>query len=196
MDRQEQTLIALMEEYKALKAEQGRRIGFRDNLLYVTLGLFGAIASIALGDPPNPMALLVIPLVCLALGWMYLVNDEKISAIGLYVRLDLDDRIRTLIGGSADSLPLFGWETAHRDDKRRKRRKLEQLFIDELTFVVAGLVAIGVCLATVDRISVGLGLLGAIEAVLLVALGVEIVIYADLGKGRKAPKNYDFKQKS
>lgn len=36
-----------------------------------------------------------------------------------------------------------------------------------------------------------LGLLGAIEALLLLGLGVEIVIYADLGKGRAAPPNFE-----
>ena len=178
-----------MEEYKALKAEQGRRIGFRDNLLYVTLGLFGAIASVALGNPPNPSALLVIPLVCLTLGWMYLVNDEKISAIGQYIRLGLDDRIQGLMGGSADERSLFGWETAHRDDKRRKRRKLEQLFIDEVTFVVSGLLAIAIFCVMAKPVTIALGILCAIEGLLLIALGIEIVIYADLGKGRPAPPN-------
>lgn len=191
MDRQEQTLAALLEEYRALKAEQGRRIGFRDNLLYVTLGLFGAIASVALGEPPQPSALLVIPLVCLALGWMYLVNDQKISAIGLYVRLELDDRIRALMGGAADDRPLFGWETVHRDDKRRKRRKFEQLFVDLVTFVVAGLIAIAIFCAMAQPMTIAVGILCAIEALLLLGLGVEIVIYADLGKGRAAPPNFE-----
>ena len=76
MDRNEQTLQILLEEYRTLKAEQGNRIGFRDNLLYVTLGLFGAIASFALSSDENGPAFLVIPWVCFVLGWTYVVNDE------------------------------------------------------------------------------------------------------------------------
>ncbi|NJR68348.1 MAG: hypothetical protein HC771_06485 [Synechococcales cyanobacterium CRU_2_2] len=35
-------------EYDKFKAEQAQRIGFRNNLLYVTLGLFGVIIPTAL----------------------------------------------------------------------------------------------------------------------------------------------------
>lgn len=48
-------------EYDKLKAEQTQRIGFRDNLLYVTLGLFGLIIPTAISTPANYYALLVIP---------------------------------------------------------------------------------------------------------------------------------------
>jgi hypothetical protein len=40
-------------EYDKLKAEQTQRIGFRDNLLYVTLGLFGTIVSFAASNSTN-----------------------------------------------------------------------------------------------------------------------------------------------
>ena len=68
-------------EYDKLKVEQIQRIGFRDNLLYTTLGIFGAVVSFAMSNPANTYALLVVPWVCLVLGWTYVVNDEKISAI-------------------------------------------------------------------------------------------------------------------
>jgi hypothetical protein len=68
-----------------VKAEQGARVGFRDNLLYVTLTLFGCILAYAISGT-NSLALLILPWVCLIMGWMYLVNDEKISALGWYVR--------------------------------------------------------------------------------------------------------------
>ncbi|ESA36630.1 integral membrane protein [Leptolyngbya sp. Heron Island J] len=183
MDRNEHTLQILMEEYRVLKAEQSMRIGFRDNLLYVTLGIFGAIASFALTNANGYAALLVIPWVCLVMGWTYLINDEKITAIGRYVRYDLEKRVAALIGGAADEKYLFGWETAHRDDPRRKRRKHTQLFVDQVTFVISGLVALVAFWLLTSSISVFAVILSAMEAVLLIVLGLRITDYADLAKG-------------
>ncbi|MBT9310821.1 hypothetical protein [Leptothoe kymatousa] len=183
MDRNEQTLQILMDEYRVLKAEQSMRIGFRDNLLYVTLGIFGAIASFGLTNAKGATAFLVIPWVCLVMGWTYLINDEKISAIGRYVRYDLEKRVSALIGGSADEKYLFGWETAHRDDPRRKRRKYTQLFIDQVTFVISGLVALVAFWLLAGKVSAFAVVLSVVEAVLLVILGVRIADYADLAKG-------------
>lgn len=75
-----------LQEYEKLKDEQTARIGFRDNLIYVALGVFGGLASFALTDASHMYALLIVPWVCAVLGWTYLVNDEKISAIGAYIR--------------------------------------------------------------------------------------------------------------
>ncbi|MBE9065284.1 hypothetical protein IQ260_01305 [Leptolyngbya cf. ectocarpi LEGE 11479] len=183
MDRNEQTLQILMDEYRVLKAEQSMRIGFRDNLLYVTLGLFGAIASFAFTNTQGYNAFLVIPWVCLVMGWTYLINDEKISAIGRYVRHTLEKRISDLIGGSADEQYLFGWETAHRDDPRRKRRKYTQLVIDQITFVVSGLMALIVFWILASTVSAFTIILSAIEAIFLIILGLRIADYADLAKG-------------
>lgn len=183
MDRNEQTLKVLLEEYRIVKAEQSSRIGFRDNLLYVTLGLFGAIASLALSNKNGTNAFLVIPWVCIVMGWTYVVNDEKISAIGRYVRYDLEERISALIGGSADGKYLFGWETAHRKDPRRKSRKYLQLFVDLLAFVFSGLTALLVFWLLTPQPSPLIIVVSVIEAVLLIGLGFKIAIYADLAKG-------------
>lgn len=183
MDRNEQTVQILVEEYKALKEEQKSRIGFRDNLLYVTLALFGTIASIALTSPKSYPAFLVIPWVCLVLGWTYVVNDEKISAIGRHIRYTLEERISTLIGGSVDGQYLFAWETAHRDDPHRKSRKYLQLLIDEVTFVFSGLAALLIFWLLVPIASSMAITLSVIEVILLITLGVMIAIYADLAKG-------------
>jgi len=47
MDDKDQILEIFFKEYDKLKSEQAQRIGFRDNLLYVTLGLFATIISFA-----------------------------------------------------------------------------------------------------------------------------------------------------
>lgn len=109
-------------EYEKLKLEQSKRIGFRDNLLYVTLGVYGGVASFAASNPANYYAFLILPWTCLILGWTYLVNDEKVSAIGRYIRLTLVKNIKEKTGEVAPD-SLFGWETAHRNDRRRTASK-------------------------------------------------------------------------
>jgi hypothetical protein len=183
VDPKEQTLQILLEEYRVLKAEQTSRIGFRDNLLYVTLGLFGAISSFALSNSNGHHALLVVPWVCIVMGWTYVVNDEKISAIGTHIRYTLEERIVALIGSSVDSQHLFAWETAHRSDPHRKSRKYLQLFIDEVAFVFSGLTALVLFWLLSTQVSIFTVLLSVIEAVLLIGLAIKIITYADLAEG-------------
>jgi hypothetical protein len=176
-------LDVFLMEYDKLKSEQTQRIGFRDNLLYVTLGVFGAVFSYAVSSPSNYYALLVIPWVCLILGWTYLVNDEKISAIGRYIRLTLVEKVKEKTGYS-DIESIFGWEIAHRSDNRRYRRKIEQLIVDEITFALSGIFALGAFHTSVPQAALSINILAIVELLLLIVLGIEIVIYADLGKGR------------
>ncbi len=184
-NEQRQMLEVYFQEYGKLKDEQAQRIGFRDNLLYVTLGVFGGILAFAVGERANPYALLVLPWVNLILGWTYLVNDQKITAIGRYIRYKLVERVAELIGNE-DIESIFGWEIAHRSDSRRKRRKIEQLIIDEITFVFSGMAALAAFWYLEPQVpAYGVILaLCLIELILLVILGVEIFIYADLAKGR------------
>jgi len=176
-------LEVIFKEYDKLKSEQAQRIGFRDNLLYVTLGLFGTVVSFALSNPSNYYALLVIPWVCLILGWTYVVNDEKISALGRYIRYKLVDAVQKHTGYK-DLETLFGWEIAHRDDKHRKRRKIQQLIVDEITFVFSGMIALSAFWFLVSKPPLAVSILSWVEFLLLIVLGVEIFIYADLAKGR------------
>ncbi len=136
-DEQKEILEIYLQEYDKLKNEQTERIGFRDNLIYVTLVVFGGILAFALGEQVNPYALLVLPWATLVLGWTYLVNDQKISAIGKYIRIKLVNKVNVLTAKAGADIEeiesIFGWEIEHRSDKRRKRRKIEQLIIDEIT---------------------------------------------------------------
>ncbi len=183
MSDKQKILDVYLQEYNKLKEEQARRIGFRDNMLYVTLGLFGAILSFSVSGQSNYYALLVIPWVCLILGWTYLVNDEKISAIGRYIRYNLVNKIQEL-NNNTDLESIFGWEIVHRSDKRRLRRKIEQLVIDEITFVLSGITALVAFWFLVSQPSLAVNICGVVELVLLIVLAVEIIIYADLGVGR------------
>ncbi|KYC38263.1 hypothetical protein WA1_38655 [Scytonema hofmannii PCC 7110] len=188
MSDKQPMLEVYLQEYEKLKDEQTQRIGFRDNLLYVTLGVIGAIIAVAIPNKANDnqanyYALLVIPWVCLILGWTYVVNDEKITAIGRYLRLTLVEKIKELTGNT-DTESIFGWEIAHRSDPRRKRRKIEQLIVDLIAFVGSGIVALIAFWLLVSKPPLAVNLLGVIELLLLLVLGLEIVIYADLAKGK------------
>ncbi|MBG1261363.1 hypothetical protein [Nostoc commune] len=176
-------LEVIFKEYDKLKSEQAQRIGFRDNLLYVTLGLFGTIVSFAVSNPSNYYALLVIPWVCIILGWTYIVNDEKISSIGKYIRYKLVNKVKEHTGYT-DLETLFGWEIAHRNDKHRKRRKVQQLIVDEITFVFSGIIALLVFWFLVSQPPLAVTILSWVELLLLIVLGVEMLVYADLAEGR------------
>jgi len=172
-----------LKEFEKLKDEQLVRIGFRDNLLYVTIVAFGGILSFALASPENHNALLVIPWATLLLGWTYLVNDEKISAIGRYIRLTLTERMKEIIG-DVDAETLFAWEIAHRTDKNRRRRKIEQVLIDEITYVFSGITGLATFWLLVPSPHWLAQIASGIELLLLLILGIEIVVYADLARGR------------
>jgi TctA family transporter len=116
------------------------------------------------------------------------VNDQKITAIGRYIRYMLVEKVSELTGEADKGVEavesIFGWEIAHRSDPRRKRRKIEQLVIDEIAFVLSGIVALVAFLILAPQIHWLAQALGWVELVLLVILAVEIFIYADLAKGR------------
>ncbi|MES9541459.1 hypothetical protein [Actinomadura sp. NPDC000600] len=170
----------LLNEYERVKDEQKSRIGFRDNLIYATLASMAVVVGGAMRRSLDAELLVVMPPVALLLGWTYLVNDEKISAIGRYVRTDLSPRLAALVNGLDTP---FGWEVAHRDDRRRKSRKLLQFAVDQLLFFIAPMAALVVywCEGPVRAPVLTVSL---VEVVALVVLAVEIARYADLRKGR------------
>jgi hypothetical protein len=144
----ERVLQVLLQEYTSLKSEQGARIGFRDNLLYTTIAAVGAIASVALGgfsggNGPIRHAFLLVPWVTAILGWTYLANDEKITAIRRYINKSLAPRVERLIGDDPKKRFAFGWEHFHRGDSQREERKSLQLAIDLWAFVISGIGAVG-----------------------------------------------------
>ncbi len=200
MKDNEKLLQIYMQEYDKLKGEQAQRIGFRDALIYTTLGAFGAILSFVATNNLNYYALLIAPWICVILGWTYLVNDEKISAIGRYIRRDLTQRIMGIITESESTQnnpshnqddetdenqnfpTLFGWEIFHRSDEKRIRRKYEQLIIDQVTFVFSGLTALFYFWFAVDSKHLVIQVICGLELILLLVLAIEIIFYADLQK--------------
>ncbi|MFG2377289.1 hypothetical protein ACGFY9_38220 [Streptomyces sp. NPDC048504] len=55
-------------EYERLKEEQIRRIGFRDNLIYVSLAVSGAIFAYYFGGQGRSYSLLMVPFAVSVLG--------------------------------------------------------------------------------------------------------------------------------
>jgi hypothetical protein len=181
---QEGLLLSYLEEFVKLKDEQIQRMHFRDNLLYITLGALGGIMSYVVIDPSRYYLFLVIPWVCLILGWAYLTNDEKISAIGEYIRNTLTNKVGELVKVEPKTASLFGWEVAHRKGRWRLSRKIFQLIIDEITFFISGLASLKFFWSLEPNISQNVLILSLFEFVLLGALGIWIGLYADLKTDR------------
>ena len=140
MDRSESIRAVLLAEYQALKDEQVRRIQVRDNLIYATLATLAAVTVAAFRNDMDGV-LLAVPAVCFVLGWTHLINDEKVSAIGRYLRDHLAPQLESTVQGSP---LLFGWEFSHRFIRRRRSQKLVQLLANLITFCVPGLLSVGV----------------------------------------------------
>lgn len=164
----------LLAEYAHIKEEQRARIGFRDNLLYVTLAAVTAVVAVAT-QARTLQLVLALPVVCVVLGWTYLVNDEKITAIGRYIRTDLSARLQSATGMSEAA---FRWEHYYRSDSRRTSRKAVQTAVDLLAFLATPFVAlVGFWLySTAGTLLVALSLL---EAVGLLALGGLFLRYSE-----------------
>ena len=150
-------------EYDKLKAEQLQRITFRD--VQIPFSIFLGIAPIlsvafAKDNVFGFNLLLVVPVICITLGWSYVANDEKISTIGDYVREELKSRVSDAMkqensDGSASNIELseelssliFGWEGFHKGDKFKSERKVTQFIVNLLTFVLPGIIALLIFLA-------------------------------------------------
>jgi hypothetical protein len=185
----------LLIEYEQIKGEQRSRISFRDNLLYASLVSMAGVVAAALNVKGRADLLLLLPPVSVLLGWTYLVNDEKISAIGRYIRTDLAPRLTPasagsgVAGGSGGAGPgtwagvvAFGWEHAHRRDEKRRPRKLLQLAVDLTTFCVSSMSAIAIYWINGPRTAPFLSVSIA-EALAIITLAVQIIRYAELHHG-------------
>ncbi|UWE13577.1 hypothetical protein [Actinacidiphila bryophytorum] len=167
--------IVILAEYAQIKDEQRSRIGFRDNLLYVTLAAVTAVTTVA-AQTEHPDLALALPLICVVLGWTYLVNDEKISSIGRYVRTQLEPKLAAVTGSGTT---LFEWETFHRGDSRRWARKTIQTVVDLIAFLVVPFAAL-IAFWCYGRTSETLLLVASgLEAAAVAGLGLQFLIYAE-----------------
>jgi uncharacterized membrane protein YoaK (UPF0700 family) len=131
--RTDPTDLALL-EYQQLKEEQRLRITSRDNLVYATLVAVGAVCGAAL-QATSTTVLLLLPAICVVLGWTYVSNDRKVSEIGRHIRLDLVTRLPA-------SAHAFPWESAHRAGSGYTLHKILQTGVTLLTFCGPGIAAL------------------------------------------------------
>ncbi|WP_370147450.1 hypothetical protein [Streptacidiphilus sp. EB129] len=164
----------LLAEYDCLKEEQKTRIGFRDNLLYFTLAAATAVVAVTVQSGQSRL-LLFVPAICLILGWTYLVNDEKISAIGCYVRDQLGPRLGELASAHGT---VFGWEVYHRNVAGRSMRKRLQTAVDLFTYLVLPMVCTTAfwCSPTVQPLLV---LTSLVQTLALAVLGWQLLRCAE-----------------
>ncbi|WP_157249233.1 hypothetical protein [Nonomuraea typhae] len=130
----------LLLEYEHLKEEQRLRISTRDNLVYTSLAAFALVIAGAI-ETGAPAMLTLLPPVCMILGWTYLVNDDRITAIGLHIK---DAITPELVRQGHPAGGVFTWEHRHRADPRRARRKSVQLVVDLGLFCAPPLIAVAV----------------------------------------------------
>jgi hypothetical protein len=156
-------------EYKSLKDEQRDRIRARDNLSYVTLTVFAAVAFFAFGQTTTHYpTLLLLPAACFILGWTHLANDHKVTEIGHYLRDHLAPAL-------ADTTPVLAWETTHRNGVRRRYRKNIQAGVDLLTFCGTSSVAVAAYLVVTPVVPAYLAVLGGLELTGIALLALEIL---------------------
>jgi hypothetical protein len=79
-------------EQAALKAEQLERIKQRDSFLNLNIVAVGVVTAIAVQGQRQAGAWLVIPWITVILGWAYLANDDKVTAIARHLADSLDPR--------------------------------------------------------------------------------------------------------
>ncbi|MCL6667688.1 hypothetical protein [Streptomyces panaciradicis] len=172
------TYEILKVEYERLKEEQVRRIGFRDNLIYVALATAGAIFAFYFGGAGRAYTLLIPPFAISVLGWTYLVNDEKISSIGRYIREKL---LPALNGHGFTGDAVLGWESYHRSDVDRVWRKKVQIVVDIAAFCVPSAVALAIFFGK-ESPSVAGWVLGALESLTVILLIGAFVRFADYSR--------------
>jgi hypothetical protein len=168
----------LIKEYEKLKDEQRSRIEFRDHMIFLTLGANGAVFSFALEHSEYYSALLILPFVCIVLGWTYLTNDEKITSISNYLRTKLFVQIDQFsqTGGSE---VIYSWEDFLKRDIKRKKRKVAQFVIDISLFILTGLFSITSYFFLSNTFRLDSILISIIEFSFLVYLAKQFFEYAD-----------------
>lgn len=164
----------LLAEYDRIKEEQKTRIGFRDNLLYFTLAASSAVLALTVQNRQAQL-LLAVPVICLVLGWTYLVNDEKITAVGCYIRDQLGPRLAELSGAGGT---VFGWELYHRDDAGRATRKRLQTAVDLCTYLALPMVCVTVFWCS-PAVRPALLIVSLAQTLSLAVLGWQFLRYAE-----------------
>lgn len=170
MDKEE--LSSIISVYEKLKDEQLKRIEFRDHMVYLTLAAIGGVFSFALTNTNYTTALLVLPFIIFVLGWMYVNNDEKISAIGTYCKDEIIPKLTSI----------KSWEEHNRNADRRKERKVIQLITDWSVFCFSGLFSLVCYYHLSSEINWVHIVVFGVEILTILFLAYQIYSYSDFNK--------------
>lgn len=174
-------VTVLLAEYGALKTEQLGRINARDGLAYATLTGIVAVAGGAL-QFHLPLLLLALPAGLAILGWTRLSNDHKVTQIGGYLGTKMAPALIEASGVDRESVDtILGWESGYRTGGRSRSRKLFQLAIELLMFVVPAYVAVGVWASVTHARPAAAGVAAGVDVLLATAMAWQIITHADLG---------------
>lgn len=197
MTDQRAKLDIVLMEYDKLKDESTERIKQRDNFIYLNLVSIGLVVSFAATkDSAQPIGFLAIPWISIGFGWLYLMNDEKVSALARYTKFNLRPRLLDI---DPDA---FGWEVrpkrittlttpkpAGTDGKTPMLSRLAnvpktgQLLIDLLMFVTpvpVALAAYGSRSTAVGRWPAYVVVVAVAEAILGIFLLILMVLHSHL----------------
>lgn len=124
-------------------------VKWRDRLVFLSLGLSGALFSFALTAAPldgsvlsRRVALYLIAPLAAEMGGLYLVIERRIYRIGTYFRDRLAPKVKGLLAGPEEPPTIvFSWEFPdQRESLTRLRRWLESIVLIS-AFSVSGAVA-------------------------------------------------------
>jgi hypothetical protein len=73
-------------EYEHLKKDQ-RMHSIENRRIILTVLIYTGAALALASDPKYSSILLLVPIVCLALGWLYIRNEQKITEIDRYLAI-------------------------------------------------------------------------------------------------------------
>ncbi|MES2458471.1 MAG: hypothetical protein V4594_23150 [Bacteroidota bacterium] len=124
-----------LEQFKVLKTEELTRIGFRDNMIYISLVAIGTVFAFCLQKPEYDFGLLVLPFFCIIMGWTYFNNDKKVNTIGAYLN-------KHLIPILKDNDEVCSWGEFRKLEVDRIERKSIQLGVDISLFCLSSSVSI------------------------------------------------------
>ncbi|MTE13672.1 hypothetical protein [Nocardia aurantiaca] len=121
----------MTDERAALKSEQLERIKQRDTFLNLNIVALGVVMAVALPGQRPAGIWLVVPWITAILGWAYLSNDDKVSAIARHLRL----QVRPADVASA-------WETSNKGLLRPRIRWIADVATFLLSYIVPTPVAL------------------------------------------------------
>jgi hypothetical protein len=121
----------MTDERAMLKTEQLERIKQRDTFLNLNIVALGVVTAIAVQGQKQAAAWLVVPWLTAIMGWAYLSNDDKVTAIARHLKATRDTQAAAL-----------SWEAGQKGLLPSWVRRLAEVVVFLLSFVLPTPVAI------------------------------------------------------